>query len=264
MVEVGLLAAGSLLNAFDGPSIALRDGDVPAPPGVAEQVAADFLATVDWTSPTLLIWMPGINSSPGVRNEFLDALTFVHSKYWLGTLEFPRYADIARNRPIGTRALQLVLQEIRRRDPDGSRYRVVIGADSLGAYAANEAMLGDEGAVVDAMATFGKSAVSTPLPPSRARVVRDFRHGLDFATLPYIGWAQLWTDGGDIVFGGSQAHLPGAILHALLNPFDTIVGAITWAQYLIRGGEKGTGFREHPHNYWREMPEAARWLVDGA
>ncbi len=264
MVELGLLTVGSLMSSLDMPSVAFPDTGLPVPPGVAEGIAREFLDRVDWSSPTIVIWMPGINSSPGVRREFLDALRGVRGRYWVGALEFPRHADMRRNRPIGVRALELVLEEIRRRDPSGTRYRVSIGADSLGAWVANETIRRPVGDVVDAMTTFGVSAPATPLPAERAAKVRAYRNSLDPTTQPYIGWAELWTNAGDMVFGGGPSHLPATILHALLNPFITLMGLVTTVEYKLRGGERGTGFREHPHNYWREMYAAARYLVDAA
>lgn len=264
MIELGLLTAGSIMSAVDAPPLSVPARRRAAEPGVAEGVAAEFLARVDWSSPTLLIWMPGVNSSPGIRNEFIAALKGVRRRHWSGALEYPRHADIPRNLPIGIRALELVLAEIKRRDPSGTRYRVVVGADSFGALITNETLRGPLAGVIDRVATFGMPAVASRLPADRAAKVRAHRNGLDPSTMPYVGLAELWMNSGDLMFGGGSSRVPGALLHAMLNPFGTLVAGVTTAWFLLRGGDKGPGFREHPHNYYEQMPVAARWLVDGA
>ena len=53
------------------------------------------------------------------------------------------------------------------------------------------------------------------------------------------------------------------IVHSIVPKIGEFLGGLFEQKPTKRGGEQGSGFREHPHNYWREMPAAARYLIDG-
>lgn len=261
VAELGLFATGLALNATR--SHALQFGDVgagTAPPGEAESVAAEMIGRIDWTQPSIVIWVPGICSPPGVRPEFAAAADGVASPHWLGALEYPRYADIDRNVPIGARALELVLDEIRRRDPDGTRYNVAVAAESLGAIVASRAMQTDAGSVIDRAEFFGTPAAAPTIPRELADRVVNHQRFWDPIATPFIGWSHLWSQAGDAGFGAGPRKFPALVAEALLNPYAAAVTGVTTLQFKLGGHD---GYLNHPHNYWQEMPAAAQRLIAG-
>lgn len=260
VAELGLLATGTMLVAADAKPLAAGRMDLS---GVDEEqarsIAEELLTRVDWSAPTIVIWMPGVNAPVGIRDTFQDALGEVTSRYWIGALEYPRAANMDDDVPVAARALELVLEEISRRDPHGTRYRVSVGGESLGAWVTSEVLRRPSGDRIDRAAFFGVSGPGVDMPQHAEERTYNLRNRWDAATMPYIGHRDLWAGAGNLTFGGGASNLPAAALHVLLNPLQTITATVTTLP-LIWGGD--TAYANHPHNYWREMPDAARYLID--
>lgn len=106
----------------------------PLPP-VAERARA-VLDSIDWSDPTIVIWVPGTNEW-WVKREFAEALHALEAGHRIVMIPYQATWRFSDSTADGLAVLRLVLEEIGRRRPGA---RVLLGGESQGAWIAGLAM----------------------------------------------------------------------------------------------------------------------------
>jgi hypothetical protein len=161
----------------------------------------------------------------------------------------------------GERALQLVLDEIARRDPDGTRYHVALTGESQGAWVVND-LLAEHPfeRTVDEVSLYGLPGIATHDDALRDdERVQVTNHRWDPVTWRALGSADAAADAGGTLFGGGGARsLLSTIDYVASNPVHAAIMGIASLR-LALDGERSA----HPHVYDAEQRRAADHLLDG-
>jgi hypothetical protein len=241
-------------------------GDVPlpAPDEAAARAAADrTLANIDWKRDNILLWASGTDVHDmrwQLREGFEDSPLAERTSFV--RLEYPATgANMDQSVATGTRTLELVMDEIRRRDPDGSRYHVALQGESQGSWLVNDyvaARGGLDATQVDGMDMYGLPSMATYDHDLKSDPrVRITNHRMDPVTWRSLGSNHDALEAAGLLLGGGDGNPFSTAAHLVLNPVHTTVflGAV--------GLMKATDNRAlHPHVYDEEQRDAARFLLE--
>ena len=247
---------------------ALLDGnDAPLPEvdhAKAKQNAEKTLTRIDWNKPIIAMTVAGTGwvRPPQELKEGLfarageDRTSLVH-------LEYPASAtDMAAGVALGKETLRLVLDEIRRRDPDGTKYHVALNGESQGAWVIND-VLGEQPfqQTVDRAGLYG-------LPASREHDdvhrddprIRVTNHPFDPIAWPHLGPASIAAQAPGFILGGNWGDFPAAAAQIVLNPLHAATFGV--GQLVVMA----TGVHDrHPHLYTEHYGgDGAEFLLSGA
>lgn len=241
-------------------------GDValPAPDESSARAAADrTLASIDWSRDNILLWAAGTDVHEmrwQLREGFEDSPLASRTNFV--RLEYPAAgANMDQSVATGTRTLELVMDEIRRRDPSGSRYHVALQGESQGAWLVNDyvaARGGLDKAQVDRMDMFGLPSMATYdrdlAGDSRVRITN---HAMDPVTWRTLGSTGSALEAAGLLMGGGRGNLASAGTYLLMNPVHALVFLGGTALTAM------TGKRElHPHTYDEQQRDSARFLLE--
>lgn len=266
MVRGAVVAGLGAFGAF-GLVSALRDHNdatVLAPDQAAARAAADrTLKGIHWDRDVIVISVPG--TEWGLTHELVDGIKARVGERGASVvqLRYPGTADHMRQSVgQGEATLRLVLEEIQRRDPGGTRYHVALQGESQGAWVINDVLARTPFAkTVDRVDVFGLPATVTDdralRSDPRAHVTN---HPIDPITWPYLGPSAVAVGAPSFLIGGNWADAPAALLQVALNP----VHGLVFAGGLI--AQKITGnMATNPHVYIEHYgDDAPRRLLQGA
>lgn len=242
-----------------------NDVDVPeADHATAAANAKQTLERIDWNKPIIAIDAPG--TLWGVPQQLHDGLVAQGGadRVSIVKLEYPAAAHgMAQSVALGKETLRLVLEEIRRRDPDGTKYHVALQGESQGAWVVNDVLAEHPfHDTVDRVALYGVPADKThdgALDDDRR--VRTTNHPLDPIAWPHLGPASLGAQAPGFILGTHErSDLPAALAMMVLNPVHAAMFGVGELVGRITGD-----VTRNPHLYLEHYAgEGARWLLDGA
>lgn len=263
-----MLAGLGALGAF-GIVSALRDGNnVAVPKADSAAAAADAQRTLDkvhWDRDVIVLSVPG--TEWGLTHELVEGVEAQVGKN-RASVVWVRYPGSASNMPAsvaqGEATLQLVLEEIQRRDPSGTKYHVALHGESQGAWIINDVLGRTPFAkTVDRVDVFGLPSTAN----DDGALGRDPRahvtnHPLDPIAWPFLGPASVAVAAPGFLIGGNWADAPAALLQIALNP----IHGLAFAGGMI--AQKVTGnLATNPHIYIEHYgvgADAPRRLLEGA
>jgi hypothetical protein len=246
---------------------ALIDGnDVDVPEADHEQAAANAKKTleqVDWDKPIIAIDAPG--TLWGLTQELKDGLdTQAGAKrVSLVKLEYPAAAHgMADSVALGKETLRLVLEEIQRRDPSGTKYHVALQGESQGAWVINDVLAEQPfRSTVDRVGLYGLPADATHDGALKHdERVRITNHPLDPIAWPHLGPSSLGAEAPGFILGHDKGDLPAALAMIALNPIHAALFGAGELANKVAGN-----YSAHPHVYTEHYAgEGTRWLLTGA
>ena len=265
IVRGAVFAGLGALGAF-GIVSALRDGNDARLPEAGAAAARDAarrtLDSIDWDRDVLVISVPG--TEWGLSHELVDG---VHAQAGADRasvvgLAYPAAASqMTESVALGMATLELVLEEIRRRDPDGSRYHVALQGESQGAWIINDLLATQPFAdTVDRINLLGLPSAATHDDAMRADArAHVTNHPLDPIAWPFLGPASVAAAAPGYLIGGNVGDAPAAFLQAVLNP----VHALAFAGGAIVQHATGN-LAANPHVYLEDYAEESpRRLLEG-
>jgi hypothetical protein len=253
-IGVGALGAyGALTALLDRNDTAVPEADH----AMARRNAEQTLAHVDWNRPIIAISVP--STGWGFASELKDGLARHAGSGRISEvkLEYPAAAhDMPTSVALGEESLRLVLEEIQRRDPVGTRYHVALQGESQGAWVINDVLAEHPFAsTVDRVALYGLPRSATHdgalRDDARVRVTND---PWDPIAWPYLGPAGLGTAGIGLIIGHDGRDTPAALLGMALNPVHAAALGVGQLATMFTGRPSA-----HPHvyteHYGDEAPE---------
>lgn len=253
------------LGAYGVVSALLDGNDAPVPEAdhaMARANAERTLERIDWNKPIIAIDVPG--TKVGFPKELADGLQRQAGAERVNAtwLEYPAAATgMVESVALGKQTLRLVLDEIRRRDPNGVRYHVALQGESQGAWVINDVLAEDPYRdTVDRVALYGLPGDATHdgalAGDERVRITN---HPFDPIWWPHLGPANIGARAPGFAIGRDRSDIPAAALMTVLNPIHAVVFGVG---ELI--GRLSGDYGNHPHIYTEHYAgDGARWLLGG-
>lgn len=253
---VGVYGVVSAL--LDGNDIDLPEADA----ATARAAANATLEKVDWNRPVIVIGVPG--TGWGIPQELREGLKSAGGdRVSTVQLRYPAAATgMVESAALGKATLRLVLDEIERRDPDGTKYHVALHGESQGAWVVNDVMAEAPNAkLVDRATMFGLPASATHDGAHRDDPrVRITNHPFDPIAWPYLGPSGIAAAAPGLLLGRNPKDAPGALLMMALNPLHSIAFGLG---DLV--GRVDQNWSRNPHIYFEHYGTSApEFLLSGA
>jgi hypothetical protein len=259
-IGIGALGAYGLITAL----IDHNDATVPeADHAKARENADKTLKKIDWDKPIIAIDVPG--TLWGMTKEMHESFErqVGADRGSLVKLEYPAAAHgMLDSVALGEETLRLVLEEIQRRDPEGTKYHVALQGESQGAWVINDTLAEHPFAkTVDRVGLYGLpgDAIHDGALAHDPRV-RITNHPLDPISWKHLGPASLAATAPGFILGGDKRDIPAAIAMIALNPIHAALFGAGELSNRITGD-----YSTHPHVYTEHYAgEGMRWLLTGA
>jgi hypothetical protein len=258
---VGALGAYGLVSALmDGNDVAVPEADHAK----AKANAKATLDRIDWNRPIIALTVAGTGwGNP--PQELVDGLTRQAGadRVSISQVTYPATAvDMLDSVALGKETLRLVLEEIERRDPDGTKYHVALSGESQGAWVINDVLAEHPFAkTVDRAGLYGLPAdVTYDGAFTHDDRVRITNHPLDPIAWHHLGPATIAAQAPGMILGHDWNDAPAAALEILLNPVHAALFGAGYLYSLAVGRPNG-----QPHLYTENYEdEGARFMLQGA
>ena len=259
-IGIGALGAYGLISALiDGNDAKLPEADHAK----ARENADTTLKKIDWNKPIIVIDAPG--TLWGMTHELRVGMETQAGKdrVNLVKLEYPAAAhEMLDSVALGKETLRLVLEEIHRRDPDGTKYHVALQGESQGSWVINDLLAETPFQdTVDRVGLYGLPGDATHDGALKHDPrVRITNHPLDPISWPHLGPATLGATAPGFILGSDKRDLPAALAMIALNPIHAVLFGVGELAGRVSGDSS-----LHPHVYIENYEgEGTRWLLNGA